>query len=69
MECPNCHTWNPDDKLVCWRCQTELPRPVEKKKPRQTVFLGLPAWTWALLVLMIVVWFAFQCQGPQLLGR
>ena len=42
MECPNCHTWNPDDKRVCWRCQTELPKPVEKKKRTPTVILGLP---------------------------
>ena len=31
-DCPNCGTWNPDDKLVCWRCQTELPKPQPKKK-------------------------------------
>ncbi len=70
MDCPNCHTWNPDDKLVCWRCQTELPRPVEKKKktpPR--LFLGLPAWSWALVVLMMAAFLLFQCQGMRLLGR
>ena len=34
MDCPNCGTWNPEDKDVCWRCQTTMPRPVEKKKAR-----------------------------------
>ncbi len=70
MDCPNCHTWNPDDKTVCWRCQTELPKPVQKKPPRQSrTLFGLPAWTWALVVLMMVVWFVVQCQGVRLVGR
>ena len=29
--CVNCGTWNPEDKNVCWRCQTELPKPVIRK--------------------------------------
>ncbi len=32
MDCPKCGTWNPDDKDVCWRCQTELPKPLPEKK-------------------------------------
>lgn len=68
MDCPKCGTWNPDDKRVCWRCQTELPKPVEKKPRRSTTFLGLPAWTWALIVLMAAGWIAAQCLGPTLLG-
>ena len=49
MDCPKCGTWNPDDKRVCWRCQADLPKPVEKKKRRPTVFLGLPVWAWVML--------------------
>ena len=33
-DCTSCGTWNPEDKDVCWRCQTVLPRPVEKKPKR-----------------------------------
>ena len=42
MDCPKCGTWNPDDKQVCWRCQTEMPKPVEIKKSKPRIFLGLP---------------------------
>ncbi len=64
MDCPNCKTWNPDDKLVCWRCQTPLPRPVEKRKRTPLVFLGLPVWAWVLVGLMLTVWLAGQCLFP-----
>lgn len=53
MDCPNCGTWNPDDKDVCWRCQAELPRPKEVKKKRSTTFLGLPLWAWVAIALLI----------------
>ncbi len=69
MNCPNCGQWNPDDKRVCWRCDAELPKPVEKKAKKPVLFLGLPIWSWALIVLMLVLLFAGQCLGPQLLGR
>ncbi len=39
MNCPNCNTWNPEDKEVCWRCQHELPKVQEKKKKRQVLLL------------------------------
>jgi predicted nucleic acid-binding Zn ribbon protein len=68
MDCPKCGTWNPDDKHVCWRCQAELPKPVEKKKPRRVV-LGLPIWAWALFALLLILWIAGQCLGPALVGQ
>lgn len=53
--CPNCNTWNPDDKLVCWRCQTPLPRPEPKpRRPAPRVYLGLPLWAWLLLALFFL---------------
>lgn len=58
--CPNCGTWNPDDKTLCWRCQTELPIPKPPKKKRQN-FLGFPLWMWVLLVLFFVVTTFSQC--------
>jgi hypothetical protein len=70
MDCPNCGQWNPDDKRVCWRCDTELPRPVEKKaKKPPTLFLGLPLWSWVVIVLMMVILIAGQCVAPALLNK
>lgn len=57
MNCLNCGTWNPEDKRVCWRCQTELPRPVEKKKKQPLLFLGMPAWSWILIILVVITLF------------
>jgi predicted nucleic acid-binding Zn ribbon protein len=68
MDCPNCGTWNPDDKRVCWRCQAELPKPVERKPRKARTFLGLPVWTWALVAMMAALMIAAQCLGPSLLG-
>jgi predicted nucleic acid-binding Zn ribbon protein len=66
MDCPKCGTWNPDDKRICWRCQAELPKPVEKKKRTPTVFLGLPIWAWVMLGAMVAVWLIFQVMGAGL---
>jgi len=61
MDCPNCGTWNPDDKDVCWRCQKELPKPVpDKKKTRQT-FGGFPMWVWVAIVLFFAATSLGQC--------
>ena len=64
MDCPNCGTWNPDDKDVCWRCQTELPRPVEKKKRQPARFAGMPVWFWIAVVLFFAITFMAQCFMP-----
>jgi hypothetical protein len=70
MDCVKCGQWNADDRNLCWRCDAELPKPVEKKKKKQpVVFLGLPLWSWVLVIAMMIVLFAGQCLGPQLLGR
>ncbi len=68
MDCPKCGTWNPDDKHVCWRCQTELPKLVEKKKRTPTLFLGLPVWAWVTLIAMAFFWLFTQVLGPALSG-
>mgnify|MGYP001063593801 CR=1 FL=1 len=65
MKCPNCGTWNPDDKIKCWRCSTELPKPQPKKQPQATRIVGgLPVWAWVLLGLMLALWLLFQCSAP-----
>jgi predicted nucleic acid-binding Zn ribbon protein len=54
--CPSCGTWNPDDKRVCWRCQTELPKPPPQKKKRQLT----SNYILIIALIMILVWFAVQ---------
>lgn len=60
MNCPNCNTWNPDDKEVCWRCQAELPK-VTPKKPKRQTFGGFPIWMWIALVLFFLATSFGQC--------
>lgn len=54
MDCPNCGTWNPEDKDVCWRCQQKLPRKPEKKKRNVRRIGGLPLWMWVALILLFL---------------
>ena len=63
MDCPNCGTWNPDDKNVCWRCQTPLPKPEEKKKRKSFTIFGLPAWIVIALALLLLLPTLMQCLG------
>jgi len=68
MDCRKCGTWNPDDKNFCWRCNAELPKPVEKKpKKAPRVFAGLPIWMWIMLALFFVVLVVGQCSVSELL--
>ncbi len=60
-DCTNCGTWNPDDKDVCWRCQTKLVHPEVKKKRKPQVFFGLPLWTWIVIVLLFFAPLLSQC--------
>lgn len=66
MNCPNCNTWNPEDKTVCWRCQAELPKPKPPKKKKAQG--GFPTWTWALLVILFAVTMLAQCYFMPLAG-
>jgi predicted nucleic acid-binding Zn ribbon protein len=59
--CSNCGTWNPDDKTVCWRCQTALPRPIEKKQRTPRRFAGLPLYLWIAMVFFVIMMIAVQC--------
>jgi hypothetical protein len=54
-DCLNCGTWNPDDKIVCWRCQAELPKPVTKKTRQPLRILGLPIWIWLALIFFLIL--------------
>jgi predicted nucleic acid-binding Zn ribbon protein len=57
MDCPNCGTWNPDDKIRCWRCNAELPKPVEKK-PRR---VKANTWLWIGIVVFALFLLLQQC--------
>ncbi len=61
--CPKCHTWNPDDRTICWRCGAELPRPEEKKEKKRYLLFGLSLWTWVFIIVLMIA----SCLGPYLL--
>lgn len=55
MNCPKCETWNPEDKKVCWRCQTPLPTPTQpKKRGGQRTVLGIPVWILVVAALFLL---------------
>lgn len=56
-ECVNCKTWNPDDKMVCWRCQTPLPRPKSPQPKRRMSYITL---SWLIVALFLIGWLFFQ---------
>ena len=58
MNCPNCNTWNPEDKELCWRCQTPLPKPKPPKKKKDG---GFSSWVWILIVALFAVTALAQC--------
>ncbi|MCX6045019.1 MAG: hypothetical protein NT075_07885 [Chloroflexi bacterium] len=68
MNCPNCGKWNPEDKEVCWRCQSPLPKPEPKKAKRQN-FAGFPIWMWVALILFFLATTLGQCFLGGTLGR
>ena len=58
MECVKCGTWNPDDKVRCWRCNAELPKPPETRKSKK---LSSQTWMWILVAIFILVTTLFRC--------
>lgn len=67
MDCPNCGVYNPEDRIVCWRCDQELPKPKESKKQKAD-----PAQAqrrmWLILIVALVVWLLITWILPRLLG-
>jgi hypothetical protein len=57
MDCPNCGTWNPDDKIRCWRCNVELPKPESPKKKKAALNA---AWLWVIVIAILLCTLA-QC--------
>ena len=58
MNCPECSTWNPDDKLRCWRCNATLPTPEPPKKKRR---INPQVWMWVGFVLLLVLSTLVRC--------
>ena len=58
MNCPNCNTWNPDDKDLCWRCQTPMPKPPPPKKKQSA---GFPPWVWIVMAILFALAMLAQC--------
>jgi hypothetical protein len=49
MNCPNCGTWNPEDKRFCWRCDAVLPKPEPPKPKRKPI-----NWMWIAVGIFVV---------------
>lgn len=60
MDCPKCGTWNPDDKIRCWRCGVELPKIEEPKKTRP---IPPQVWLWGVAILMALLTLLSQCDA------
>lgn len=59
MNCPQCGTWNPDDKVTCWRCGTELPKP--KPAPEKRRRPASMTWLWILIGVMAILMIVQTC--------
>jgi len=51
MDCPDCGTWNPDDKIHCWRCGANLPEPAQPKRRQRG---RSQVWVWVAAVLFLI---------------
>lgn len=58
MDCPDCGTWNPEDKLRCWRCGADLPEPAAPKQRRKG---RSQAWLWVAAILFLIGATLVQC--------
>lgn len=60
MDCPNCHTYNPEDRTVCWRCDKPLPKPQPKKQKK----LSSQQWLYILMGVMLILMLVNFCGLP-----
>ncbi|NLG51107.1 MAG: hypothetical protein GX552_13450 [Chloroflexi bacterium] len=67
MDCPKCKTYNPEDRTVCWRCDTELPKPKPEKKkdPQKTARL----WMYGAFALFLLLSLLRMCGGNLPFGK
>lgn len=64
MDCPNCHTYNPDERTVCWRCDKPLPKPEVKKRKG----VSSQQWLYILIAVMVVLMLVNMCGLPKALS-
>jgi hypothetical protein len=57
MDCPECKTWNPDDKLRCWRCNATLPMP----EPPRKRHVNRQMWIWIGFIVILVLSTLIRC--------
>lgn len=68
MNCPNCGTYNPDERDVCWRCDKPLPKrkEVKKRDPQKSAQM----WLYVAIAVFFLISIAQACGvklpfGPQ----
>jgi predicted nucleic acid-binding Zn ribbon protein len=69
MECPNCGTYNPEDREQCWRCDEPLPKPEEEEErnPQKRA----QTWLYVAIAIFFVITLLQMCGvrlpiGPQM---
>jgi len=68
MNCPNCGTYNPEERDVCWRCDKPLPkRKTQKKRDPQK---SAQMWLYVAIAVFFLISVAQACGvklpfGPQ----
>jgi uncharacterized membrane protein YvbJ len=67
MDCPNCGVYNPEERVVCWRCDHELPKPQEPKKRKADPALAMRR-MWILVAIVLIIWILLSFLLPLLLG-
>jgi uncharacterized membrane protein YvbJ len=55
MDCPNCGVYNPEDRIKCWRCDQELPKPKETRKEQKDP-VALQRRMWILVAVAVILW-------------
>jgi len=65
VDCPYCGVYNPAGRVVCWRCDRELPKPQEKKK-RKSFWSGR-SWLYVAMAVLLVLSLLQFCRLPQAL--
>lgn len=65
MDCPNCKTYNPEDRTVCWRCDKPLPKPKPPKKKQ----MSSQQWLYIIVGVMLLLMVANMCGLPRMFGQ
>jgi hypothetical protein len=70
MDCPNCKTYNPEERTTCWRCNTELPAraPVKRRDPQKSARIWLYVAVVALVLSTVVRLCGYKLPGSDPTG-